>query len=169
MIYFRADGGRIDIDVQAKDFLMAYWIEWLGAYILNASSARSVGEHKVFPLMKPDGRVIAIPFLGRWTPNYVRPTRAGMVGTIGSAQYNGVFLMRDGKIVQLADGRVHPQVVVSPDGCHVAYIAEIPSLFSFQIAYRRLRVLDVCASLDIPPTSNPFVWPTEANPTSSEK
>jgi hypothetical protein len=163
MIYFRADGKRIDIDVQAQDFLMVHWIEWLGAYLLNDSTTRLNGRRKPFSLMMPGGQVLAVPFTSHWTPSHVRPTRAGFIGTInlGSArQQSGLFLMHQGTIVQVAEGPVHPQVSVSPDGCHVAYIADIylPLASPFRPTYRRVRVMDVCAGLEISPASNPFQW-----------
>jgi hypothetical protein len=163
MIYFRADGKRIDIDVQAQDFLMVHWIEWLGAYLLNDSTTRLNGRRKPFSLMMPGGQVLAVPFTSHWTPSHVRPTRAGFIGTInlGSARrQSGLFLMHQGTIVQVAEGPVHPQVSVSPDGCHVAYIADIylPLASPFRPTYRRVRVMDVCAGLEISPASNPFQW-----------
>lgn len=160
--YFRADGTQLQIQVGHIIRTVPHWFAWLDAYLLNDTTARLNGKRQTFPLMKPDGRLLTIPVVSRWTPTYARPTRAGMVGTInldgGSSSYSGIFLQREGKVLQLVEGYVRHGVSVSPDGCHVAYVAEFYSPFSFAVSHRNTRVINVCTGLGIAPTDNPFQW-----------
>lgn len=177
-LYYRSDGkvtalkiSRADIGGVSTD--VRNWVEWLSAYLLKNDTMGGYDINGVLTtsiyLMKPDGSLLAVP-LNTWGIQHIRPTRAGIAGDFGGGRpwEDGLYLWRNGEIHQISEGYTRDgrlDISYSPDGCKVSYrssarrVGIYPKDEDF-----RLRVIDLCKALHLPPAANPFVWPEVTQP-----
>lgn len=174
-LYYRRDGKVIELKMLHADIgnvptNVTNWVEWLGAYLLKSSTGKGSYPTQTVHLMKPDGNLLAMP-LNTWGIGSIRPTRAGMQGDymhVLRPGEDGLYLWRNGEILHIAEGSMREglwDVSYSPDGCKVSYrsyarrVSSVPGFEDY-----RLRVIDLCKAFNLPPDTNPFVWPKSTNP-----
>lgn len=175
IFYVRPDGKSIPLeDSTDKDNIRFWaWIDWLNVYILGThisltTSSDSAGKSIVISpstarLFTLDGKLKFVE-LGGHALSEMRPTRAGMIAGVDvysnvEIEKRGLTLWHDGKRYKIADSAYKTEV--SPDGCHVAYLAtrrvnEMRNGILRDITYSKLRVIDVCVGFAVEKDANPF-------------
>jgi len=176
-LYYRSDGKVIELKMPRADIGhfatdTREWVDWLGAYLLKDGTIGGFGANGYFTqtihLMKPDGSLLAVP-LNHWSIQNIRPTRIGIVGDYGGGRpgEDGLYLWRGSQILQISEGftAAGSDVSYSPDGCKVSYrsYARRLGVVARHEDYR-LRAINLCKGFNLPPDTNPFVWPESNNP-----
>ncbi|HSH96835.1 MAG: hypothetical protein ACAH07_09610 [Methylophilaceae bacterium] len=178
--YVRPDGKNFFIlERQFHDEIRFWsWIDWLKMYLLRTSvtySTTTDGKGGSYTVSSPSSFILLSPNTGKFSFIDVGEnsfsgatvTRAGVIAELGSytnipKEKQGLTLIHENQRYKIAEEEFIGYTAVSPDGCHVAYLAsrrvkEIRNGYNDDIDYSKLRVIDVCEGFGVARDANPFI------------
>jgi hypothetical protein len=151
-----SDGVRKPLKIHAGLVGFVEYFSFMDKYLLDNSDGRikRQGNRDLY-LMSPAGDISTIPYPVTFVDkvltgeqfNFLLPVKSGLLIYKGSKSYvSGLYLLKDGQHKKIWGGRGHYMkgVILSPDGCRIAFASFHDGFLGVNINQGAIKILDVC-------------------------